>query len=270
MKKSDLKTVLTIAGSDSSGGAGVQADIKTLTANGVYAMSALTALTAQNTIGVKSVMDVSPEFMKEQLECVFEDIFPDAIKIGMIPNKDIMCVIADSFDRYKVKNIVLDTVMISTSGTRLMADDAIDVFKERMIPKASLVTPNIPESEALTGIEIHSKDDMAAAAKAINEKYGCSVLCKGGHFNGAADDLLYHDGTYEWFMEERIDNPNTHGTGCTLSSAIAANLAKGYDMHEAVKSAKEYITGALKAMLNLGKGNGLMHHGFDIESRFVK
>ena len=270
MKKSDLKTVLTIAGSDSSGGAGVQADIKTLTANGVYAMSALTALTAQNTIGVKSVMDVSPEFMKEQLECVFEDIFPDAIKIGMIPNRDVMCVIADLFDKYKAKNIVLDTVMISTSGTRLMADDAIDVFKERMIPKASLVTPNIPESEALTGIKIHSKDDMAAAAKAINEKYRCSVLCKGGHFDGGADDLLYHDRTYEWFMEERIDNPNTHGTGCTLSSAIAANLAKGYDMYEAVKRAKEYITGALKAMLDLGKGNGPMHHGFDIESRFVK
>lgn len=265
-----MKTALTIAGSDSGGGAGVQADIKTMTANGVYAMSVITALTAQNTIGLKSVMEVPPQFIREQLESVFDDIFPDAVKIGMIPNKDIMCVIADEIEKYNVKNIVLDTVMISTSGTRLMEDSAILMLKKRLMPKASLVTPNIPEIEVLSGISINYREDMVAAAKLISDIYGCAVLCKGGHFKGSSDDLLYCNGKYEWFNEKRIDNPNTHGTGCTLSSAIASNLAKGYDMTESVKRAKEYITGALKAMLDLGKGNGPLHHGFDIKSRFAE
>ena len=265
-----MKTALTIAGSDPSGGAGVQADIKTMTVNGVYAMSAITSLTIQNTMGVKYAVATKPDVMRDQLECVFEDIFPDSVKIGMLPDCTIMEVIADVLEKYKAKNIVLDTVMISTSGTRLMADDAMEVFKNRLIPISSLLTPNIPETEVLTGINIESRDDMMKAAKSINEKYGCSELCKGGHFDENADDLLYHDGKYEWFCSEHIDNPNTHGTGCTLSCAIAANLAKGYDMVSAVKFAKDYITGAIKAMLDLGKGNGPMNHGFDIDSRFIK
>lgn len=267
--KTTIKTALSIAGSDPSGGAGIQADLKTMTVNGVYAMSAITALTVQNTTGVKMVSDVSPDVMRGQLEAVFDDIYPDAVKIGMLPNSVIMEVVADVLTKYKAENIVLDTIMISTSGTRLMADDAMEVFKNRLMMISSLVTPNIPEIEVLTGINITTREDMEKAAKVISETYGCSVLCKGGHFDGNADDLLYHDGKYEWFYGEKIDNPNTHGTGCTLSSAIAANLAKGYDMVTSVRKAKEYITGAISAMLNLGKGNGPMHHGYDIESRFT-
>ena len=269
-KEIKMKTALTIAGSDSSGGAGIQADIKTMTANGVYAMSAVTALTAQNTTGVTGIMESSPEFLGEQLDNIFTDIYPDAVKIGMVSSAKLIMEIADKLKVYEAKNIVADPVMVSTSGAKLMEDNAVEVLKERLLPIASLLTPNIPEAEVLSEMKITCQDDMIKASELIYQKYGCAVLCKGGHNIGSANDLLYDNGTVKWFYGKRIDNPNTHGTGCTLSSAIASNLAKGFDMKESVKRGKEYISGALSAMLDLGKGSGPMDHGFDIKSRFTE
>ena len=263
------KTALTIAGSDSSGGAGIQADIKTMISNGVYAMSAITALTAQNTIGVTAIMEVTPEFLAEELDNIFTDIYPDAVKIGMVSSGVLLQVIAEKLQEYKASNIVVDPVMIATSGARLISEEAVDVFKNRLLPIATLVTPNIPEAEALAGRKIVSPEDMIETATQIGETYHCAVLCKGGHQLNDANDLLWKDGKYEWFRGERINNPNTHGTGCTLSSAIASNLAKGYDLDAAVERAKKYISGALAAMLDLGKGSGPMDHGFDIHSDFI-
>ncbi len=259
MKK---KTALTIAGSDCSGGAGIQADIKTMTVNGVYAMSAITALTAQNTTGVADVMNVPESFLKEQLDCIFTDIYPDAVKIGMVSAGGLIRVIADALETYQARNIVVDPVMVSTSGSRLLAEDGAQVLEDRLLPMADLVTPNIPEAEALSGIKIRSEEDMVKAASIIGEKCHCAVLCKGGHSLNDANDLLYNEGSCRWFYGERIHNPNTHGTGCTLSSAIAANLAKEMSLEEAVEAAKEYLSGALKAMLDLGSGSGPMDHGF--------
>ena len=261
-----MKTVLTIAGSDSSGGAGIQADIKTMTANGVYAMSAITALTAQNTIGVKSIMEVTPEFLEEQLDCIFTDIYPDAIKTGMVSSKILMEMIGKKIREYRAGNIVIDPVMVSTSGAKLISDNAIETMKKELFPMATVITPNIPETEVLSGISIKSEEDMVQAAKIIYETYGCAVLCKGGHQVNNANDLLYKKGTFRWFVGERIENPNTHGTGCTLSSAIASNLAKGHSLEQSVENAKEYISGALSAMLNLGKGSGPMNHAFVFEN----
>ncbi len=259
MKK---KTALTIAGSDCSGGAGIQADIKTMTVNGVYAMSAITALTAQNTTGVADVMNVPESFLKEQLDCIFTDIYPDAVKIGMVSAGGLIRVIADALETYQARNIVVDPVMVSTSGSRLLAEDGAQILEDRLLPMADLVTPNIPEAEALSGIKIRSEEDMVKAASIIGEKCHCAVLCKGGHSLNDANDLLYNEGSCRWFYGERIQNPNTHGTGCTLSSAIAANLAKEMSLEEAVEAAKEYLSGALKAMLDLGSGSGPMDHGF--------
>lgn len=264
-----MKTALSIAGSDSSGGAGIQADIKTMTANGVYAMSAITALTAQNTAGVAAISEVTPLFLRQQLDAVFEDIFPDAVKIGMVAGEALITVIADRLSDYQAQNIVIDPVMVATSGARLIETDAVAVLKRRLLPLGTVVTPNIPEAEILAGMAIRSEADMLQAAEVISNTYGCAVLCKGGHSVNDANDLLYADGTAQWFYGQRINNPNTHGTGCTLSSAIAANLAKGYALPQAVERAKEYISGALSAMLDLGKGSGPMHHGFDISSHFT-
>ncbi len=265
-----MKTVVTIAGSDSSGGAGIQADIKTMLANGVYAMSAITALTAQNTTGVQGILDVTPEFLGQELDSIFTDIFPDAVKIGMVSKKELIDVIADKLIQYQAKNIVVDPVMVATSGARLISEDAIETLKQKLFPLATILTPNIPESEVLAGIEIKSVEDMEKAAKQISEKYDCAVLCKGGHDLNTANDLLYVDGTYYWFKGKRIDNPNTHGTGCTLSSAIASNLAKGYELKEAIKRAKKYISGALASMLDLGAGSGPLDHGFAIKNEFCE
>lgn len=264
-----MKTVLTIAGSDSSGGAGIQADIKTMTANGVYAMSAVTALTAQNTIGVTAISEVSPQFMKQQLDAVFTDIFPDAVKIGMVSSAQLIEVISDVLSHYKANNIVVDPVMVSTSGSALMEESAVETLKRKLIPLASLLTPNIPEAQALTGLVVENEADMRKAAKTIGDTYGCAVLLKGGHSISDANDILYSQWEYHYFKGKRIDNPNTHGTGCTLSSAIASNLAKGYSMVQSIKRAKEYISGALEAMLDLGKGSGPVNHGFDINSYFT-
>ncbi|QOX63232.1 bifunctional hydroxymethylpyrimidine kinase/phosphomethylpyrimidine kinase [Anoxybacterium hadale] len=259
-----MKTALTIAGSDSCGGAGIQADIKTMTTHGVYAMSAITALTAQNTTGVTGIMEVPPEFLEAQLEAVLTDIFPDAVKIGMVSSVGLIKTIADKLKTYQVRNIVIDPVMISTSGSRLISEDAVDALKEALIPLAALLTPNIPEAEVLSGIEIKTTDDMITAAGRISSQYGVAVLCKGGHSINDANDLLYTEGSYQWLQGKRIDNPNTHGTGCTLSSAIASNLAKGYDLITAIEKAKSYISGALEAMLDLGKGSGPLNHAFAI------
>ena len=264
-----MKTALTIAGSDSSGGAGIQADLKTMLANGVYGMSAITALTAQNTTGVTGIMNVTPEFLGQQLDCVFSDIYPDAIKIGMVSDKELIRMIAQKIKEYQGKNIVVDPVMVATSGARLISEDAIDVLKEELFPLATVLTPNIPEAEVLTGRKITTAQDMEAAAREISQSYNCGVLCKGGHQLNEANDLLCYQGENHWFAGKRIDNPNTHGTGCTLSSAIAANLAKGADIKEAITLAKEYISEALGAMLDLGKGSGPLHHGVAIKNKYT-
>ena len=262
-----MKTALTIAGSDSSGGAGIQADLKTMIANGVYAMTAITALTAQNTTGVQGIFEVTPEFLEQQIDSVFTDIRPDAVKIGMVSSVGLIESIAEKLKQYEAENIVVDPVMVATSGSRLISEDAIGALKELLLPMATVLTPNIPETEVLSGMEVKTADDMIAAAKYISETYHCAVLCKGGHQLNDANDLLYRNGDYKWFNGKRIDNPNTHGTGCTLSSAIASNLAKGYDLDTAVERAKAYISGALAAMLDLGRGSGPMDHGFDFRGK---
>lgn len=265
-----MKTALTIAGSDCSGGAGIQADIKTMTANGVYAMSAVTALTAQNTTGVTGIMEVTPEFLSKQLDSIFTDIYPDAVKTGMVSSSELIEVIADRLTHYKAENIVVDTVMVATSGAKLINSDAIQTLKYRLLPLALVITPNIPEAEILSGLSIFSEQDMITAARKINAEYGCSVLLKGGHNLNDANDLLVRtDEDIQWYRGRRIDNPNTHGTGCTLSSAIASNLAKGHDLDVAVKYAKNYISGALEAKLDLGKGSGPMNHAYAIDGTYL-
>ena len=266
-----MKTALTIAGSDSSGGAGIQADIKTMTMNGVFAMSAITALTAQNTVGVTAISDVSPEFLSEQLDNVFTDIFPDAVKIGMVSSAALIEVIAQRLARYETRNIVVDPVMVATSGAKLISDDAIETLKTRLLPLATVITPNIPETAELFGAAIETEADMESAARAIAQSIGCAVLVKGGHSLNDANDYLFNPttGTGTWFVGQRINNPNTHGTGCTLSSAIASNLAKGYSLEDSVRRAKAYISGALAAMLDLGKGSGPMNHAFALTGEFA-
>jgi len=261
----NMKTALTIAGSDSSGGAGIQADIKTMTMNSVYAMSVITSLTAQNTTGVRAIQDASPDFLKQQIDSVFEDIYPDAVKIGMVSSRELIHVIADRLRYYKARNIVLDPVMVATSGSALMKTNAVQTLLKELFPLATLVTPNIPEAQVISGLTIESKEDLMAAAKKIGDEYRCAVLLKGGHSIHDANDFLYVDGETMWFEGKRIDNPNTHGTGCTLSSAIAANLAKGFTLVESIRRAKDYVSGALSAMLDLGKGSGPMNHAFSAE-----
>lgn len=264
-----MRTALTIAGSDSGGGAGIQADIKTMITNGVFATCAITALTAQNTLGVTGIMDVDDEFLGKELDAVFTDIYPDAVKIGMVSSSALIKKIAEKLTFYKAKNIVVDPVMVVTSGSKLISDDAIETLKNNLFSLATVLTPNIPEAEVISNMKITNEDEMIEASKIISEKYNCAVLLKGGHKVNDANDLLYRNGSYKWFYGKRIDNPNTHGTGCTLSSAIASNLAKGYDLDTSVSRSKEYISGALGAMLDLGKGSGPMNHGFDISSDYV-
>ena len=279
-----MKTALTIAGSDSCGGAGIQADIKTMTMNGVYAMSAVTALTAQNTTGVTGIQEVSPEFLQKQIEAVVTDIFPDAVKTGMVASVGLIQTIASSIKKFSLKNIVVDPVMVATSGAKLISDEAIESLKKELLPLATVITPNIPETEVLLegnslsgldskGLKITSEKEMEEAAQKIHEKFGCSVLVKGGHNVNDASDFLYgknENGEViaKWFKGRRINNPNTHGTGCTLSSAIAANLAKGESLENAVSKAKEYISGALEAGLNLGKGSGPLMHNFVLTRKY--
>ncbi len=265
-----MKTALSIAGSDCSGGAGIQADIKTMTMNGVYAMSAITALTAQNTTGVSAISEVTPEFLANQIDMIFADIRPDAVKIGMVSSAELIKTIVERLKYYQATNIVVDPVMVATSGASLLENEAVSVMKKELLPIAAVITPNIPEAEVLSGMKITTKEDMEKAALALNETYGCDVLLKGGHNINDANDLLCQKGAIKWFYGKRIDNPNTHGTGCTLSSAIAANLAKGYELEESVQRAKDYISGALADMLALGSGSGPMNHAFNLTCEYKK
>ncbi len=265
-----MKTALSIAGTDPSGGAGIQADLKTMTMNGVFAMSAVTALVAQNTTGVKEIVESSPGFLGAQIDAVFEDIPPDAVKIGMAASCGLIEKIAERLKFYQAKNIVVDPVMVATSGGRLISEEAVDTLKSRLLPLAAVATPNIPEAEILSGMTIRSQADMEAAAKEIGDACGCAVLLKGGHNVNDANDFLYADGVGTWFYGTHIDNPNTHGTGCTLSSAIAANLAKGFDLSASIQRSKAYLSGALEAMLDLGHGRGPMRHNFNLTGEFAQ
>ena len=255
-----MKKLLTIAGSDCSGGAGIQADLKTFAAHGCYGMSAITALTAQNTLGVTAIHAVPPDFVAAQLDAIFTDIAPDAVKIGMVANGELAAVIAAKLKEYEAPQVVLDPVMVSTSGSRLLEESAMDALRDVLIPAATLITPNRFEAELLSGLPIGDEEQMEAAALAIARYYSGHILIKGGHSADNADDLLYSGGEMIWLRGERIDNPNTHGTGCTLSSAIACNLAAGATVRAAVRSAKLYLTGALKAGLDLGAGPGPLDH----------
>ncbi len=261
-----MKTALTIAGSDCSGGAGIQADIKTMTALGVYAMSAITSLTAQNTCGVADISEPSADFLAKQLDCIFTDIYPDAVKTGMFSSAEAVNITAAKLKEYGAKNIVVDPVMVATSGASLSGESAVEAMKSNLFPLAAIVTPNIPEAEVLSEIKISGKKDIENAAEIIYNKYGCAVLVKGGHLSGSADDYLRHSTGSIWITGKRYNNPNTHGTGCTLSSAIAAYLALGYSLERAAVLAKEYLQGAIAANLNLGKGSGPLNHAYNIKT----
>lgn len=265
-----MKTVLTIAGSDCSGGAGIQADIKTMIMNGVYAMSAITALTAQNTMGVTGILEISPEFLEQQLDSIFTDIRPNAVKIGMVSSPELIRMIGKKLRQYQAEHIVLDPVMIATSGSRLIREEAQEVLSEELFPLAQVLTPNIPEGEVLSGIRIRTREDMCEAAARIGKANGCAVLLKGGHQLQDANDYLYQQGRERWYQGKRIPNANTHGTGCTLSSAIASNLAKGFPLEESVERAKEYLSEVLGAMLDLGHGSGPLDHGSLYTGKFAK
>ncbi|MCI6260658.1 MAG: bifunctional hydroxymethylpyrimidine kinase/phosphomethylpyrimidine kinase [Pyramidobacter sp.] len=256
--------VLTIAGSDCSGGAGVQADLKTMAAHKVYGMSAITALTAQNTTGVFGVLEASPEFVAQQIDCVFDDIRPDAVKIGMVSSAAIISAIAARLKAFGARNIVVDPVMVATSGSRLLDEDATGALRGELLPLGTVITPNIPEAETLCGFAIADHDDMERAARRLAAGLGGAVLIKGGHLTDCADDLLFSEGRPVWLNSPRLDNHNTHGTGCTLSSAIACNLAVGRSVEESVRRAKAYVTGALRAGLNLGRGPGPLDHAWAV------
>ncbi len=267
-KRGKMKKVLTIAGSDSSGGAGVQADLKTIAANRLYGMSVITALTAQNTLGVEGVYEVDSDFVQLQMKAVFEDIFPDAVKVGMVSDADCIKTIAENLKKYEAENIVVDTVMVSTSGHALLKKEAVKSMVDILLPVADIITPNIPEAEVLSDIKISGREDMLLAGRLIynmiNEKKQGGketyVCVKGGHLENDNADLLIGNGEEVWYENTKIDNPNTHGTGCTLSSAIACGLAEGLSVKESVSYAKEYITGALKTGFDIGKGNGPLNH----------
>lgn len=260
-----MKKVLTIAGSDCSGGAGIQADIKTITAHKMYAMSVITALTAQNTTGISGILEVSPDFVAQQLDMIFTDILPDAVKIGMVADSKVIQVIADKLKQYRIKNIVLDPVLISTSGRRLLKEEAQEVMLSELLPIADMITPNLSEAEFISGFAIKDHEDMKKAASELNKKFGKSVLVKGGHLNVSCDDLLYDGKESYWFEQPRFETNDTHGTGCTLSSAIACNLAEGRDIRQSVSMAKEYVTGAIQTALRIGHGNGPLNHCWNLK-----
>ncbi|MCD8286916.1 MAG: bifunctional hydroxymethylpyrimidine kinase/phosphomethylpyrimidine kinase [Clostridia bacterium] len=259
-----MPTVLTVAGSDCSGGAGIQADLKTMTALGCYGMSVITALTAQNTLGVQGRLNIFEDFIGLQLDSVFQDIFPDAVKCGMFSTPEAVRITAQKFAKYGAKNIVVDPVMVSTSGSTLTCSAAVREMKSSLFPLATIITPNMKEAEALSGKEIRTPEDMEQIAIALSREYGCAVLLKGGHFENASNDCLATKGTAIWLKHAKIYNPNTHGTGCTLSSAIASYLAMGEDLVTSVIKAKEYLTGAIAANLNLGHGRGPLNHAYKL------
>lgn len=257
-----MKNLLTIAGSDSSGGAGIQADLKTFAAHKTYGMSVITAVTAQNTLGVLGVQNISSKIVEQQLQAVFEDVRVDAVKIGMLSTATIIRTVARALRKYKPKFVVLDPVMVSKSGHNLLDPKAVATLINELLPLATVVTPNIPEAEVLTNLKIQYEKDMELAAKLIYSKGAKYVLIKGGHANGSARDVLYNSKTDEflWFDAERVKTEHTHGTGCSLSSAIAANLANGLTMSKAVAEAKNYVLLGIKHGLAIGDGHGPIHH----------
>ena len=257
-----MRTAVTIAGSDSSGGAGIQADIKTMIANGVYAMSAITALTAQNTTGVTGIMEVTPEFLGEELDNIFTDIYPDAVKIGMVSSSALIEKIADKLKEYQAENIVVDPVMVATTGAELTERTTVDAMRGQLFAQADLLTPNLSETAVLLGKAVQTVEEMQAAAKQLAEQYQTAVLVKGGHLTEDAIDVLYDGSTMQCFSGARIATKNTHGTGCTLSSAIAANWAKGHSLSESVQQAKLYVANCIQAGLQIGHGNGAICHNY--------
>lgn len=273
-----LPSVLSIAGSDSSGGAGIQADLKTALANGVFGMSAVTALTAQNTMGVTDIHEVPPEFLAEEIDAVFADIRPDAVKVGMVASVPLIETIAERLRAHNAAHVVVDPVIVATSGARLLKEDAADALATKLFPLAEVITPNLPELFVLDRIAggapesedaYRSTEARVEAGKRILSRFGCPVLIKGGHAEGRADDLLVLRDEVKEFSAERVETSNTHGTGCTLSTAIASNLAKGMTLPKAVERAKAYVAGALAAGLDMGGGSGPLHHGFAIESEYI-
>ncbi|MGI6199621.1 MAG: bifunctional hydroxymethylpyrimidine kinase/phosphomethylpyrimidine kinase [Christensenellales bacterium] len=257
-----MVSVLSIAGTDPSGGAGASADLKTFAAHGVYGMSVVTALVAQNTCGVRAVQPVPPDFVTAQLDAVCQDIPPQAVKIGMLHSAPVIARVAEALARYELPQVVLDPVMVATSGDRLL-DRAAQAALERLLPRCRVMTPNLPEGEALWGARVADREDMLRCAAALYARYGCAVLLKGGHGAGDCADLLF-DGSARWFAAPRVDTQNTHGTGCTLSAALACNLARGQGLGEAVAHAKAYVTAALSTGLDLGRGHGPLNHAFAV------
>lgn len=260
----NTKKVLSIAGSDCSGGAGIQADLKTFAANGVYGMSVIVSVVAENTSRVIGTQDIAPEMIKKQIDAIFEDIGTDAVKVGMLSQSACMKAVARKLREYRPKNVVIDPVMVAKSGCPLMQPDSADTFIREILPLADLLTPNIPEAEKIAGITINSAADMERAARLIVGMGAKNVLVKGGHAKGDALDILFDGAKIYRFSAERIDTKNTHGTGCTYSSAIASNLALGFSLEEAVKRAKEYVTAAIRHSLPIGKGCGPTHHFYDL------
>lgn len=258
-----MKVVLTIAGSDCSGGAGIQADLKTMCAHGVYGMSAITALTAQNTLGVKEIIKTPPEFLARQIEMCLSDIPCDAVKIGMLSSADQVLAVAKALKGQASPNIVLDPVMVSSSGTRLMDEETIEALEAVLFPMCRLITPNIPEAKELTDMDINDSEDMKKACLALYEAYSAPILLKGGHLQTSALDILFDGDSFFTYEEEMLTSNNTHGTGCTLSSAIASNLALGHSLNDSVKRAKAYITDAIKMAPGLGHGSGPLNHCVD-------
>lgn len=259
--------VLTIAGSDSSGGAGIQADLKTITVLGGYGMSAITALTAQNTIGVRSVYPIPATFLQEQIEAVCDDIPPLAVKIGMVYDVPQIQVIAQMIQKYGLQHVVVDPVMAATSGDALLMTQALTALQQELLPQAELITPNLPEAEQLTGLEIASPTQMEKAASILAEKYQAAILLKGGHCTCTSNDLLYAVGECIWIPGQHVKTKDTHGTGCTLSSAIATFLAQGFSLADSVRRAKNYITHAIQAGLSLGHGHGPIAHNYTLQEQ---
>ena len=257
-----MKTALTIAGSDCSGGAGVQADLKTMSALGVFGMSVIVSVVAENTARVLSIEDISPKVIADQIDAVFEDIPPDAVKVGMLSTPACMEAVAAGLKKYRPRHVVIDPVMYAKNGSPLMQESAISALRSTVLPLATLLTPNIPEAEKLAGMEISSEADMREAARRIQALGPQNVLVKGGHAQGEARDILLCGEDFHVFASRRIPTKNTHGTGCTHSSAIAAYLARGEVLPEAVRKAKEYVTGAIEHALPLGHGCGPTHHFF--------
>lgn len=259
-----IKTALTIAGSDCSGGAGIQADLKTFSAHGVFGMSVIVSVVAENTSRVISTEDISPKVIREQIQAVFEDMPVNAVKVGMLSSTQCMQAVAEGIEEHNPAYVVIDPVMIAKGGHALMQPDSLDMLKKRILPLAYILTPNIPEAEAIVGFEIKTEEDIKKAAVAIHQTGAKNVLIKGGHLQGDASDLLFDGTSFFTYTTKRIPTKNTHGTGCTLSSAIAANLANGYSLHEAVEKAKAYVTTAIEHALPLGKGHGPTHHFYEL------